>query len=281
MIGWTSPFIMRDFGVWPTYLALIMFNLFPTSYSIVCILTEPLTLCLTMWTYLLYRRGKYVAASLCAGAATAVRPTGIAVSMALSVGIAIATIRERPRLRTWLVRALAVALSAWGLCTLLAVWHFRMGDAFIYSHARTRYYNYTPNPFGIFWVNHRIIAQSIWSGINDGVWLAAGLLWFAIGHRKAMSRFEPNERSFWYGLYLFSIGIAAVSSVAISFGGCSRYVLMAVPTFFAMAAAMEANWTLIVLWGAISFANYWSVNACFYEGRGQPNYLERCNLQPQ
>jgi len=50
--------------------------------------------------------------------------------------------------------------------------------------------------------------------------------------------------------------------------------------FFAMAAVMRKNFFALALWIVISLAHYWSVNSCFYVGRGQPGFWQVCHIQP-
>lgn len=163
---------------------------------------------------------------------------------------------------------------------MLFFWKIRFGDALVYAHARQRYYHYLPNPFALFWPSYKWLSQSLWAAPNEGMWLAAGLLWFALGYKKAMKGFTASGKVYWYATYLFVVLIAAAGQVTIGFSGMSRYLLLAVPLFFAMAAAMRHHPVALTLWVIICVAHYWSVGACFYIGQGQPGFWQVCHFQP-
>jgi hypothetical protein len=280
MFLWTSKEIVAALGGLTTLASLFLLNVFTTGYELVTLQTEPPSLLLTMATFVLLERKRLVPAALCAGAASMVRPTGIAISAAFAFAILARTLRERPHWRVVLLRGALCILAAWGLIALFAFYGFRFGDPLVYAHARTRYYHYAPNPLALFWPSYKWLAQSLWAAPNEGMWLAAGLLWFALGHRAALGGFSRAGRVYWYALYFLTVGISASGQVTIGFSGMSRYLLLAVPLFFAMAAAMRKSAAAFVLWTIISLAHYWSVNACFYVGRSEPGFWQICHIQP-
>src|SRR5262245_17464642 len=112
------------------------------------------------------------------------------------------------------------------------------------------------------------------------MWFATDLLWFALEHRAALGGFSPSGRIFWYTIYFITVFISA-KQVSIGFNGMNRYILLAVPMFFSMAAAMRRTAGAFVLWVIICLAHYWSINACFYVGRGEPGFWQICHIQPE
>jgi hypothetical protein len=280
MFLWTSKEIVSALGSVTTLASLTLLNFFTTGYELVTLQTEPPSLLLTMATFVLLERKRLLPAALCAGAASIIRPTGIAISAAFVFALLAQTLRERPSWKIVLSRGALSLLSAWGLIALFSFFQVRFGDALVYAHARERYYHYSPNLLALFSPSYKWLAQSLWAAPNEGMWLAAGLLWFALGHRAALSGFTRTGRVYWYALYFLTVGISAASQVTIGFSGMSRYLLLAVPLFFAMAAAMRRSVAAFVLWCIISLAHYWSVNACFYVGRSEPGFWQICHIQP-
>jgi len=279
MFLWTSKEIVSALGGLVTLGSLVLLNFFTTGYELVTLQTEPPSLMLTLATFVLLERRRLVPAALCAGAAAIVRPTGIAVSAAFGLALLWKTYRERPALRTVIYRFALCLVAAWGLIGLFVFFQIRFGDALVYAHARFRYYHYMPNPLAVFAPSYRWLAQSLWAAPNEGMWFAAGLLWFALGHRAALAGFNATGKIFWYAIYFITVGISA-GQVSLGFSGMSRYMMLSVPMFFAMAATMRRTASAFVLWIVICLAHYWSVNACFYVGRGEPGFWQVCHIQP-
>jgi hypothetical protein len=280
MFLWTGKELVAAMGTGLTWLSLLFLNVFTTGWALATLQTEPLALCLTMVAYVLLERRRYLFGALAAGAVSVVRPTGIAISCAFAFALFVATVRERPRARIVLWRLGLMAFSGWGLAAFMAFCYVRFGDALVYSHSRTRYYHYAPSLFSLFHPSHRWLAQSIWAAPNEGVWLAAGLIWFALGHRKALSGFRLDAKVFWYTLFIFGVGIAAVGQVEVGFSGMSRYLLLTLPLFFAVAAVTKNHPLAIGLWVLVCTIHYWSVNSCFFVGYQMPNFWSVCNIQP-
>jgi hypothetical protein len=279
MFLWTGEELTSAMGPAVTWLSLVYLNVFTTGYALATIQTEPLALCLTMVAFVCLQRRYYLLGAFAAGAASIVRPTGVAISFAFAFGLFVATIRERPRALTVAWRFCLMALAGWGLASFLLFCQVRFGDALVYSHARTRYYHYAPSFSALLHPSHRWIAESIWAGPNEGMWLAAGLVWFALGHRKALRGFTFDAQAFWYALFVTCVGIAAVGQVEIAFSGMGRYLLLALPLFFATAAVTKGHPLAIGIWILLCAMHYWCVNSCFFIGHGMPNYLSACNIQ--
>ncbi len=77
-----------------------------------------------------------------------------------------------------------------------------------------------------------------------------------------------------------TVGVAAVGQVEIGFSGMNRYLLLALPLFFAIAAATKDKPLAIASWLLVSLAHYWGVNACYYVAGKAPKLWERCYVQP-
>jgi len=273
---WTSRVITSVVGVGTTYLALLLFNTFTTGFVLVTVQTEPIFLMLTMGTYYCFARRWLLAAALVAGASTAIRITGVPVGMAYSAALLLLTWREQPSRWVWGVRALYIVLSVSGVLILMAYFQYRFGDALIYAHAHGRQYHHQASIAPILHPDTRLIMQSIWGEPNDGVWLAAGLLWFGLGHRKALERFDAPSQVFLYLLYVGVVGVAMVGSADYAYGGISRYLLGAIPLFFAMAALLRNRPIVLGIWLYISIAHYWGGSLCYYVGPSEGVRIERC-----
>lgn len=280
MFLWTGPEMVAALGLKTTWLSLLYLNVFTSGYSLAAIQTEPLALCLTLVAFVLLQRQQYLLGSLVAGATSGVRPTGVATSIAFTLALLVATMRERPRAGTMAWRLLLAVISGWGLMAFLAFCQYRFGDALVYSHSRTRYYHYAPSFAALLQPSYRWIAQSMSAAPNEGVWLAAGLIWFALGHRRALAGFRPDLQVFWYTLFICAVGIAAVAQAELGFSGMSRYLLLALPMFFAIASVTKNQPLAIALWVVACLLHYWSVNSCYYVGYQMPNFWQVCNIQP-
>ncbi len=278
MMLWTSAPVTDALGVGMTYFSLLLFNAFTTSVSLVLIMPESMYLMTLMATYWALAERRLFWAAIFAGAATSIRVNGVAVGFAYSAALLMLTIQERPRLTTWALRACYALLSGWGIVLLMAYYHSRFGDALIYIHAHGREYHHGPSVAAILQPNTRVLMQSIWAEPNDGVWLAAGLLWFGLGHRKGLERFDVVAQTYFYVLYAGVVGIAVVGSSEYGYGGLSRYLLGAVPLFFAMAALMRRHPVVLAIWLYMSVAHYWGGNLCFYVGERQPDRLGQCGF---
>ena len=279
---WTGPALTERLGVGPTYLALVLLNLFTTGFTLVTAQTEPLTLVFTLGSFVALRRRWPWLAALLAGAASAMRVTGVAASIACAAALIVAQWnqqRARPALdRMAALRTGAqVILCSWGLLALMAYYGYRFNDPLAYVHAHHRVFRHEASMAKLLWPDADWIAKSIEQPLHEGVWLIAALLWFLIGRREAMSRFPPAERAFWYGLIVVAIGIPAVGSASMSFVGMNRYLLLAFPLFLAMAAVLRTRPALIVLWLLISVWHYWNVDLCEYTGGPGNRTLQVCH----
>ena len=115
--------------------------------------------------------------------------------------------------------------------------------------------------------------------MHEGVWLAAGLLWFGLGHKEALQHFSIPERVFCYVLFVMCVGVAVYGTADLAFQGINRYLLLCIPLFFAMAAAMARRPFVLVLWLLLCTWHYRNIDLCEYAGGPGNNTLKQCHAQ--
>jgi len=169
-------------------------------------------------------------------------------------------------------------LCIWGQLALMAYHAHRFGDPLTYIHAHGQLFHHDhPGLSSLFPPDPDNIARSIDWPLHEGLWLAAALLWFALGHREALRRFGVAEQAFWYVAYFATVGIATVGMMPIMLAGMSRYLLLALPMFLAMAAAMRHRPALALVWIALSAWHYWNIDLCTYTGGMGDHKLVVCH----
>ncbi len=145
----------------------------------------------------------------------------------------------------------------------------RIGSAipltYIHAHGQLFHHEH-PGLGALFPPDPEKIIGSIEWPLHEGLWLAAALLWFALGHREALRRFPIPEQAFWYVAFLATVGIATVGMMPLALAGMSRYLLLAFPMFFAMGATMRRRPLLALVWIGISAWHYWNIDICTYTG---------------
>lgn len=279
LVMWTSRPMVEALGLGMTYLSLLLLNVFDTGYTLVTVQTEPCVLALTLGAFLCLHRRWLLVGAILAGATTAVRISGVATGFAFCAALLVLTLREHPRPRcVWLWRAALMAVSGWGIMALMAYYWHRFGDPLIYAHAHERAFRHHPSLTKIFIPDGRLLIQSIWAEPNEGVILAAGLLWFALGHRKGLVGFAVEGQAFFYVLFFGIVGICMYGSVEYAYGGNSRYLITVLPLFFAMAGMMRRRPVVLALWLFMSVMHYYHGNLCFYVGQNHPERLHRCSF---
>ncbi len=275
---WTSKEMVAGLGVANTYLSLLLLNLFTTGFTFVTVQTEPIVMALTLATFITLRKRWFLASALLAGAASAVRVTGVTAGFAFCIALLVITLRESPRpSRVWAWRAFLMALSGSGLMVLMGYYAWRFGDPFMYSHAHGRAFHHVATLAGAI-PQGRLLIQSIWAEPHDGVILAAALLWFGLGHRKGLAGFSLDGQAFWYALFFTIVGICVLGTAANAYGGCSRYMLTVYPLFFAMAGQMRRRPVLLAVWLVMTSAHYYNGSMCMYVGQLHPQRLQRCSF---
>lgn len=275
---WTGPALTKRIGVAETYLSLLLLNAFTTGFSLVSVQTEPVTLALTLSAFILLQRRSWLLSGLVAGAASAMRITGVATGAACALGIAVATFIDRPtERRAWIERGVAVALCGWGGAALMAYHFIRFGDGLAYVHVHSLMFHHRPSIGTLLSPRPEWLIHAMEQPLHEGVWFVAGVLWFLLGHRAALSRFAAPERAFWYALFCITVGVAAVGQVQIWFQGMNRYLLLALPLFLAMANLLRRRPLALAFWLIVSVWHYWQVDICTYTGGPGDHVLEVCH----
>jgi hypothetical protein len=276
---WTGKELTSRLGVGTTYLALICFNAYTTGYCLATVQTEPLTLALALGAYVAFARRQRLLGALLAGATSGVRITGAAIGLAFVAGLLFELLRDRPRrVWPWARAALLAVLCIWGQLTLMAYHAHRFGDPLTYVHAHGQLFHHEHTGLAaLFPPDPDRIAGSMDYPLHEGLWLAAALLWFALGHREALRRFPRPEQAFWYVTYFATVGIATVAMLPLSLAGMSRYLLLALPMFFAMAGAMRGRPMLALVWLGLSVWHYWNIDICTYTGGMGDHTLMVCH----
>jgi hypothetical protein len=225
-----------------------------------------------------FTRRRWALAGFLAGAASAMRITGVATGAACAAAIVLETWLDRPVDRRELARrAIAVALCSWGTAALVVYHGIRFGDSLAYVHAHSALFRYKPTLGDLLQPRPEWLVHAMEQPLHEGVWLVLGLLWFLLGHRAALQRFRGPERAFWYVLFFGIVGIAAYGQVAISFQGMNRYLLLALPMFFAMASLLRRRPVALAFWLIVSVWHYWQIDICTYTGGPGDHVLEVCH----
>jgi hypothetical protein len=274
---WTGPSLTRRLGVFPTYLAAVLFNAFTTGFALVTLQTEPLILATTLGAFVALDRRVYWLGALLAGAASGVRISGIATSLAYAVALVVITWQRRPPdCRGWARRGGELVLSGWGVTAICSYFWVRFGDPLLYIHAHSQAYGHDASPPRY---DANLLLRAIDNPLHEGLILVPAFLFLLLGMRDAMMRFEAPARAFWYTLTLVAMGGSMLGSYALGFAGMNRYLLCVLPLFFAMATVMLRRPLVIPFWLAFSVWHYWNVDLCFYTAGPGDRSLELCNCK--
>jgi hypothetical protein len=275
---WTAREVAGALGTRATLVSLLCFNLFTTAFAMVTIQTEPPLLAATLGAFVLARRGRLFLAATVAGAATGLRVSGVAAGLAFAALIAVEAWQDPPRRVAGWIRALGlVALGFWGLGLMLAYDGIVLHDPLIYVHAHEAAFGHRPSLMALLWPSPAWIVKSFASPLHEGAFVAAALLWFAIGHRQALRGMPPSGRAYWYVITAGVLAVSALGSVSRGFIGMNRYVLAAVPVFFAMGKVLEKNRLALAVWLGLSAWHYWNVDLCFFIGDAGVQTMRRCH----
>ncbi|HTQ46159.1 MAG TPA: hypothetical protein VMI75_25560 [Polyangiaceae bacterium] len=279
LLMWTSRPMIEGLGLGGTYLSLLLFNTFTSGFTLVTVYTEPCLLALSLAAFLCLHKRWLLVGALLAGAATVMRITGAATGFAYCAGLLVLTLMEHPKPnRVWWWRAALAPISGWGVIALMGYFQHRFGDALIYGHAHVRAYGYAVGLAKVLIPDGRLLMQSIWAEPYDGIFLAAALLWFALGHKQGLRRFKPESRAYWYTFYFGVVGLTIYGSVSCAYCGSTRYMLVALPLFFAMAGIMKNRPVVLALWLFMSTMHYYHGSACVYLSQRVPDRRHKCTL---
>jgi hypothetical protein len=260
MLMWTSKAVTDKIGLGPAYLSLVMFNAFTTGFTLVTIQTEPAFLACSFGVYNALQRRWYWLAAVLAGAASGLRISGVGTAIACGIALVAHALTSRPGVwRTWVNVGLLLPVCAWGLFAMVLYDSWRFHDPLIYVHSHSQNFDHG---VGLRLDTERLI-HSLEVPLHSGWLLAIALFIFAIGHRRGLRPFDPVGRVYWYGLFVFGVGVSALGSADIAFAGMNRYLLTGIPLFFVLARLMVRRIVLACLWIACNLWHYWQADLCF------------------
>jgi hypothetical protein len=264
---WTSPVVMSALGAGVTYLALFLFNVFPTGFTLVTVQTEPTVLALSLGAFLTLPSRKYFLGAVLAGAASAVRVSGAATSAAFGIALVASAFVDRPtRWRGLLYIAAAALLSGWGLFLTVGYFAIKYSDPFLYFHTHAAIGRYLE--VAASGLSPEFVYRTLETPMRPGIWIAFCLLWMALGLRVALSSFEPVTRAFAWSFTLFGSALPLLGSSNMAFLGMNRYWLFVFPLFWAIAVLVKTRPVAAALWIAICAWAYWNVDLCVYVCQG-------------
>ena len=273
---WTSPIITERLGLAPTWISLAALNCYPSACYLFFVMAEPCTFFFTFASYWAFARRNFLVSALFAGAASALRITGVAASIAFSVALALETLRSPSRPRVVASRALLVPLSAWGLLSIMGYFWHRFDDPFLYAHAHQVMYGDSTKLASLLQPKTEWLVQSLADPVHDGLWVFALLLLFALGHRLAFRRFPPSEQVLLYLIVAGTLGIAYVGSISRHLEMTSRYALLAFPLFMSIGALMKRRWVALAVWLVVCRWHSVEVDTCYYVADVGPQGLRKC-----
>ena len=89
--------------------------------------------------------------------------------------------------------------------------------------------------------------------------------------------FTPPARAYWYTLTAGVLGVSLLGTVSRSFIGMNRYLLVAIPLFFAMGKLLERRRLALAIWLGLSAWHYWNVDLCYFVGDQGAETVRRCH----
>jgi hypothetical protein len=279
---WTSPTMVQHLGLGVTYASLVAFNAHTTAFALVTVQTEPFLLVCTLGCLVALAQGRWALAALLAGGATGIRVSGVAVGLSAAAAIAVATISPNPVQPSRWLKAFGLGLlSGWGILALLIYFWVRMKNPLAYFDAHAVSYGHHPSLWSLLDPDPRWLKRSITDPFHPGLWVAAALIWFAIGHREALRSFSRPAQIFCYLLFFASLGVSVMGTIDIGLDGNSRYTLALLPLFFAIGAVLARKPMALAVWLAISLWFYRRVDLCAYVGGVGFDRAGKCDVSPQ
>lgn len=265
---WTGPVLTERLGLGPTWLSLLLFNTYTTGFALVTVQTEPVTLLSALGTFVLFSRRKLVLAALVAGAAGSFRVTGSAVGLAFVVGLVGLALRGEgePLRRRWLRVAWLAPLAGWGQLAVFAYFAVRYSDPLLYVHAHAAEFSHSVSLVKALFPSPRVVSRALSLGPREGLFMVMAALFCGLGLRRTLSAFGPGERWYWVGLLSLSVGVSFLGSAGLAYAGMNRYLLLALPVFFAMAGVLWRKPAALAVWLAFSVWSYWQSDMCTYVG---------------
>jgi hypothetical protein len=276
---WTDRVIVDALGIWGAYASLLAFNFFPTASYLVFIMTEPCILAFTMAAFVALGRKHYALAVLAAGSAGAIRITGIAVEAACGLALLVSMWVDRPRSPwRWVGRIALLPIATWGSLVVSGYDGWRFHDPLLYVHAHAAAYSHESGFDKLLHSEPAWFIHGIDNPGHDLVWAGALLLFFAFGHRVALRRFPGPVQVYAYGVVVLTYVVTGVGSMDLRFLGFGRYVLVAIPAFFAMGAIFKRRPIIFAAWLFVTTWHAREVDLCYFLGDVGAEGLRRCNV---
>jgi hypothetical protein len=155
-------------------------------------------------------------------------------------------------------------------------WRFRDPLLYVHSHAQT--YGHTGSFAALLDPKTEWLLRSMDHPLHEGVVFAFSIVWFLLGHRRAMAGFSVTERVFWYALTVLGVGISVMGTIELGLPGLNRYLLLIFPLFFAMGTFMKSRPLLFAFWIFVSFWHYRQVDLCDYIGGLGEQRFVKCHV---
>jgi hypothetical protein len=264
---WTGPTMVRALGVGGAYASLLAVNAHSNGFALVTVQTEPCLLALTLGSLLAMAEGRQLLSCFLAGAASGIRVSGVAVSVACGLAILVIAFKKPPRSAgDWGKLVGSGLLAAWGILVLMAYFWIRVRDPLAYVHAHAESYGHHPNILSLLNPETQWLKKSINDHLHAGLWVGSALLWLAIGHRDAFRGFSLPARVFCYALVAASMGVSVIGTIDLGLEGNTRYTLALLPVFFCIGAVLKNRPAGLAVWLALSFWFYRQVDLCHYVG---------------
>ncbi|MFO0568757.1 MAG: hypothetical protein U0263_24050 [Polyangiaceae bacterium] len=265
---WTGPTLRSRLGLGTTYLSLLLFNAYTTGFTLTTVQTEPVTLLSALGSFLLFANQRFFWAAVVAGTAGAFRVTGSAVGLGLVVGLcAQAWLSTDEPLKKRVLRVVLLSpVAGWGQLAVFVYFAIRYHDPLLYVHSHAEEFAHGVSLWNAIWPEPRAVSRALSLGPREGVFTLCAGLFLGLGLRQALAGFSSSERWLWGGLLFFSIGISLLGSAGLNYAGMNRYLLLALPLFFAMAKVLAPRPAALLVWLAFSSWSYWNSDLCTYVG---------------
>ena len=271
---WTGPVVVDALGLRGAYVSLLLLNAYTTGFTLVTVQTEPCTMLLTFAALLAVERKRKFAGALLAGAASALRVSGVCASVAFAVALIVCAHEERPRtVRKGVGLALLLPLSAWGQLGLWLFDAWRYSDPFVYQHAHAQLFHHEPQVWHLVAPKLEWIEASMSDGVHEIAVAAAMALWFAIGHRGGLRGLSRPGRAYVYVQFLSTLTLCLYGTAELHYVGLTRYTLAMFGGFFAMGAILGRRPIALALWTALSLWHYWTADSPFFLSHGAQDHI--------
>jgi len=274
---WTGPTMVRLLGLWPAWASLLAFNAWTTGFTLVALQSEPCTLMFTLAAFIALERKQYVWGAVLAGAASGMRVSGASTSLAYGLALLYETYRNRPPdFGAWLKRGFACVVAGWGLLAIMGYFYYRWKDPFLYMHAHSQSFGHSPSITHLFLPKSEWIYRSMSSVAHEIVFVFAAVIWFLLGHKKALQKVSGPGRVYIYVQWAGTLGISMFGTAEMAYIGMARYSLLAFGTFFAIGAFLQNRPLVLALWLTATSWHYYNVSLCYYSQHGQEGGLSKC-----